>query len=94
MTDDKSMVGVLEKQGWTMRFVANEPRLSEAIEMYKDAGFEILLKPLPKDAECKDCPGEKTDGECRVCFDGFENQYRIIFTRPLKAVIKEEEDLF
>jgi len=94
MTGDKSRIAALEKQGWTMRFVAGEPRLSEAIETYGHAGFEVLLEPLPKDAECKDCPGEEADGECRVCFSGFEEQYKIIFTRSLRDGVKEKEDLF
>ncbi len=85
MTENKSRIEILERQGWTMRFVAGEPRLSEAVETYRDAGFEVLLEPLPKNAECKTCPGEETDSECRVCFDGFEDQYTIIFTRTLKG---------
>ena len=94
MTGDRERIDALEKQGWTMRFVAGEPRLSEAVEMYRHAGFEVLLEPLPKNAECKSCPGVETDSECRVCFDGFEDQYTIIFTRPLKDKSKEDEDLF
>lgn len=85
MTGDKSRISILEDQGWTMRFVAEEPRLSEAVDMYRHTGFEVLLEPLPANAECKECPGKETKGECRICFNGFEDQYRIIFTRPINA---------
>lgn len=90
MTGNNSRIDAIEKQGWTMRFVAGEPRLSEAVEMYRHAGFEVLLEPLPGDAECRSCPGEETDSECRICFDGFEDQYSIIFTRPFKVGSEEE----
>jgi len=94
MTAKRERIDALEKEGWTMRFAAGEPRLSEAVEMYRHAGFEVLLEPLPPNAECKDCPGEEMDGECRVCFDGFEDQYKIIFTRPRKGGDKDKEGLF
>jgi hypothetical protein len=95
MVGDKSKIRLLEKEGWTMRFAAGEPRLSEAAEMYRDSGFEVLLEPMPKGTpRCDDCAGEETGGECRVCFNGFEDQYRIIFTRPLKDGTKKDEDLF
>lgn len=90
MIGDKSLVSILEKQGWTMRFIAGEPRLSEAVEMYRDSGFEVLLEPLPKGTPCDDCAGE--EGECRVCFEGFEEQYKMIFTRHLKDREKEEKE--
>jgi len=72
----------LENKGWAKRFIACEPRLSEAVETYKEAGFDVHLEPLPKEPECKDCEGNEDQEECRVCFEGFEDQYRIIFTRP------------
>jgi len=77
----------LEKEGWVKQFVANEPRLSEAVNLYTELGFEVHLEPLPKGQECNTCAG--TEGhqekeECRVCFEGFEDQYKIIFTRRRK----------
>jgi hypothetical protein len=74
----------LEKEGWVKQFVANEPRLSEAVSLYEELGFEVHLEPLPKEQECDNCSGaegHREKGECRVCFEGFEDQYRIIFTR-------------
>jgi hypothetical protein len=77
----------LEAQGWKRQFVANEPRLTEAAEMYRELGFEVLLEPLPKEPECATCEGteEREKDECRVCFQGVEEQYKIIYTRPLKG---------
>jgi hypothetical protein len=77
----------LEKAGWVRQFVANEPRLSEAVDLYKELGFDVHLEPLPKGQECDTCAGtegNKDKGECRVCFEGFEDQYKIIFTRQRK----------
>ena len=47
----------LRKQGWIRQFTASEPRLSEAVELYKSLGYEVRLEPaLPEDEEaCKEC---------------------------------------
>lgn len=85
--ESRSRIEELEKQGWIMQFIANEPRLSEAVALYKELGFEVHLEPLAKGQECETCAGledRKEIGECRVCFEGFEDQYRIIYTRPKK----------
>jgi len=82
--ESKSKIKRLEEKGWTRQFIANEPRLSEALELYKEAGFEVHLEPLPKGQECEACAGPQESKECRVCFDGFEDLYKIIFTRPKK----------
>ena len=87
MNDKKSRIAILEKEGWTRRFVAGETRLSEAVEAYQQAGFEGCLQPFPaEEDDCETCPGEeKSDQDvekCRVCFEGSEDQYKIIFTRP------------
>ena len=43
----------LLRAGWERRFVASEPRLAEAVELYESIGFEVLLDPLPSDEEMK-----------------------------------------
>ena len=80
-----SKIDKLEKDGWTRRFVASEPRLTEAVDMYKDSGFDVHLEPLPEGTECESCVGDGKEGECRICFEGFEDQYMIIFTRPARG---------
>lgn len=94
MNEEKTDIEILEGEGWTRQFVANEPRLSEAVEMYGAVGFEVHLEPLPKGPECKTCVGGEDEGDCRICFEGVEEQYRIIFTRPKKGETESEEDLF
>ena len=74
---------MLRQMGWRRQFVANEPRLSEVVEIYKEAGFDVHLEPLLKESECENCAdGEGEGKECRICFEGVEDQYMIIFTRP------------
>ncbi len=87
MTNEgKKRIEKLEEEGWIRQFATNEPRLSEAVELYKEAGFEVHLEPLPKEEKCEACPGPEEPKECRVCFDGFEDQYKIIFTRAKKKI--------
>lgn len=67
----------LRAQGWTRQFVANEPRLSEAVELYASLGFQVHLEPLPEEPE---------PGQCRACLDVAPESFRIIYTRPAKAL--------
>ena len=98
MNEEKSSVKTLEREGWTRRFVAGEPRLSEAVEVYTQAGFEVYLQSLPtEEGECETCSeeenGQKDKKECRICFKGFEDQYKIIFTRPAQGETELKDDL-
>ena len=79
---EKIVIEALEQRGWTKQFVANEPRLSEAVEMYKEAGFQVHLEPLPSQPRHPSKEQCELDADCRQCFEGFEDQYKIIFTRP------------
>ena len=89
-----SVIKSLEDEGWARRFVACEPRLSEAVELYKEIGFDVHLAPLPEEPECESCAGEEGTDKCRVCFEGSEDQYKIIFTRPLSTESQRNDDLF
>jgi hypothetical protein len=62
----------LEKAGWARQFTADEPRLSEAVEEYRELGFEVLLEPLD--------PLE-TAGECTRCLMADRDRYKVIYTR-------------
>jgi hypothetical protein len=73
--------------------VAGEPRLSEATEMYRELGFEVHLEPLPKEPDCDTCGGTDEQRECRACFDGFEELYKIIYTRPQEQYKPAQDDL-
>ena len=48
MDNQASRLEILQSEGWTRQFVANEPRLSEAVELYKETGYEVHLEPIPK----------------------------------------------
>ena len=67
----------LIRQGWHRQFIADEPRLGEAVEEYRALGFLVHLETVDP-AECQD-----TDG-CMSCFALPEasGRFKIIFTRP------------
>lgn len=80
---DQDRIKELKRTGWQERFVACEPRLSEAVETYRAAGFNVHLEPMPPVKEKKGCQLQGTaSARCRQCFKGFEDKYKIIFTRP------------
>ena len=91
MDTNESRLEALEREGWTRQFVANEPRLSEAVELYKETGYEVHLEPIPEKSNPSDLP--MVGSECTTCFEGTEDQYRIIFTRQKKDAISDD-DLF
>jgi hypothetical protein len=65
----------LTAQGWTKRFTAGEPRLSEAVGEYQELGFEVQVEPID--------PNEMTE-ECASCLMAFCDRYKTIFTRRKK----------
>ncbi len=76
MTEDNQDVtrdGQLQKEGWTRRFIYDEPRLSEAKEMYESLGLEVRLEPV--------IPEELDEG-CDTCFKEYPDRYKVIYTRP------------
>ena len=77
-----SRLEALKKEGWTRQFTASEPRLSEAVALYEESGFEVHLEPLPSGGESALLPLVNSGDGCAKCFEGFEDQYKIIFTRP------------
>jgi len=91
MDNHESRLETLEREGWTRQFVANEPRLSEAVELYKETGYEVHLEPIPKAGNPSDLPMVGSD--CTTCFEGTEDQYRIIFTRKKDDAVSDD-DLF
>jgi hypothetical protein len=64
----------LKKEGWEKRFTADDQRLSEAVEQYKEIGFEVLLEPVDTSSE-----------DCTSCLTLFSDRYRTIYTRPRKG---------
>ncbi len=65
----------LRAQGWTRQFLADEPRLSEAVDLYRSLGLEVHLEPLS--------PAE--EGECRSCLEANLERFKVIYTRPTRG---------
>ena len=57
-------------RGFERCFVADEPRLSEAVETYEELGFEVALLPVA----CN-------DGSCTECLQQDPDRYRVIYIR-------------
>lgn len=69
------MIGTGKKRNpanWLKRTIADEPRLSELVELYKSLGFEVKVT----DFNPKDHPGD-----CSECMLQFPQQYKVIYTR-------------
>lgn len=69
-----------EAQGWQKRSILDEPRLSEAVQMYQELGFEVKVVKL----------GLGGTKACSVCLDGPSDGSSVVYTRS-KA--KGEDDL-
>lgn len=52
---------------------ADEPRLSEAVEQYKEIGFEGHLEPVDTSSENR-----------TSCLSMFSDRYKMIYIRPKK----------
>ncbi len=72
----KSREAELAAEGWTRQFTVDEPRLSEAVEMYRLLGFEVHLEP--------GSPDENPE-ECAACFEVLCDRYKTIYTRPAES---------
>ena len=56
--------------GYKRNFVADEPRLSEMIETYKDLGFDVITVPISlNSADCTECMAQAPD------------QFQVIYTK-------------
>jgi hypothetical protein len=64
----------LKKEGWEKRFTADDPRLTEAVETYKELGFEVHLESVDTSSE-----------ECTSCLTLLSDRYKTIYTRPAKG---------
>jgi hypothetical protein len=72
----------LIEQGWQRRFVAAEPRLGEMAALYEQTGFAVHLEPLSAvHAPDKNSPQGGCEA-CMICFQGSEDRYQVIYTRP------------
>ena len=73
----------LEGKGWARQNMIDEPRLSELVENYKALGLEVHLEPVNPDEE---------NIECFSCLETDIDRYRIIYTRPSKGAVTDNND--
>lgn len=66
----------LRREGWERQFTADEPRLSEAVELYRSLGLEVHLEPVGAD---------ELDQACQACFQVDGDRYKTIYTRPRRG---------
>ncbi len=64
-----------EGQGWERRSILDEPRLSEAVEAYRELGLEVMVTDLSTALAL----------ECTICMEGETGKYKVVYTRPGKA---------
>jgi len=62
----------LKKEGWVRQFVTDEPRLSEAIELYQEIGYEVHLE---------DADLDEVNQLCANCLPADCDKYKIIYIR-------------
>jgi len=65
----------LKKIGWTRQFVTDEPRLTEAVELYRELGYEVHLE---------DATMDEVNQICVNCLPADCNKYKIIYVRRPK----------
>jgi len=78
---NKSREAALEAEGWIRQFTMDEPRLSEAVEMYQLLGFEVHLEPVTPD---------ESSEECAACLEVMCDRYKTVYTRPTEGGVSEE----
>lgn len=69
----------LEKEGWKFASITGGAHLERILEMYKELGFEVLMREVSPE-EC---------GGCTICFrEGGEKIYKV-YTRRKEKVEEE-----
>jgi len=66
----------LKRQGWVRQFVTDEPRLSEAVELYKTLGYEVRLK---------EASFEEVNQICKNCLEADCEKYKIIYIKKSRS---------
>jgi len=70
--DSPSLPVAQQIDGCEARFIGQDPRLSEVIEMYREIGFEVRVEQFSS-AGCDDC--------CKSCFDESVVPQMVVYTR-------------
>jgi hypothetical protein len=69
----------LKKEGWKKQFTYDEPRLSEAVELYESLGLDVKLEPVK--------PEELDGNQCKTCFETMCDRYKTIYTREKEKCV-------
>jgi len=64
----------LARQGWKKQTTYDEPRLSELVAAYEEAGLEVRLEE----------PDREALDDCNACFGGSAGKLKTIYTRAKK----------
>ena len=75
--DSPSLPVAQQIDGWEARFIGQEPRLSEIIEMYREIGYEVLVEEFSS-SSCDSC--------CKSCFDESSVPQMVVYTRKGNGV--------
>ncbi len=75
---DKSKEEELKREGWMRQFTADEPRLSEAVELYRSLGYEVHLEPATFNEE---------NEMCKACIQADCQKYKTIYIRREMAEV-------
>ena len=67
------MTTEFDESGWEKRTIAEEPGLSELVELYSELGFETMIK----DYSCIKGSSE----ECNTCLLVNIEKYKVIYTK-------------
>jgi hypothetical protein len=66
----------LKARGWTRQFSASRPRLDEAVQEYRELGFEVLVEPVET---------SPSDGACTTCIAENPEYVKVIYTRAVEG---------
>lgn len=61
------------KSGWERRYILDNHRVSEQVEMYESIGFEVKVQ----DVDPNNLPQEY----CKECYIANPEKYKILYTR-------------
>ena len=68
----KSKEEELKREGWMRQFTTDEPRLSEAVELYRSLGYEVHLEPAAFNEE---------NETCKMCVQADCQKHKTIYIR-------------
>jgi len=60
---------------WEKRNIIEKERVDEIIELYRNIGFEVMVKDFEPDRE---------DEDCNECMKHEPEKYKVIYTRKIK----------